>query len=155
MLDIPEGLDGFDLFSNMASMNDTSPRTEILHNIDPISENAAIRVSDYKLVINQNAGWGPNPRNTSETRSDVDDSGPFIFNFEKDPTESRNLYGNESYADVQQQLFDRLAFYNASAHPCSYPDPDPAAQPTPIEGLVVCTQDDGACRNLGVWKPWQ
>ena len=32
-----------------------SPRTEILHNIDPIRKFAAIRVNNYKLIVNQDA----------------------------------------------------------------------------------------------------
>jgi hypothetical protein len=42
-----------------------SPRTEILHNIDPTVPGrpvSAVRVGDYKLIVNQSpSGWGRNP----------------------------------------------------------------------------------------------
>lgn len=56
-------LDGYDMW-DMLSNHDEPVRSEILHNIDPISQIAALRVGDYKLVIGQTyhgawSGWYP------------------------------------------------------------------------------------------------
>ena len=54
-------LDGYDVLTP-AMQDKPSPRTEILHNIDPIGKGRAVRVGELKLMCGQgNAGWGPNP----------------------------------------------------------------------------------------------
>ena len=56
-------IDGLDLWKSL-STHQKSPRTEILHNIDPIpSISAALRIGDYKLLVGdagmQWSGWYP------------------------------------------------------------------------------------------------
>ena len=58
-------IDGVDVWS-MISVGYSSQRFEIFHNFDPLQSNqAALRVGDYKLIINQDIGyfgdWYPRP----------------------------------------------------------------------------------------------
>ncbi|CAG5130887.1 unnamed protein product [Candidula unifasciata] len=51
-------LDGFNSW-DMLNSNGSAVRTEMLHNIDPIANESAIRVGDYKLIVGnlQYPGW--------------------------------------------------------------------------------------------------
>uniref|UniRef100_A0A0B7ANH2 Sulfatase N-terminal domain-containing protein n=1 Tax=Arion vulgaris TaxID=1028688 RepID=A0A0B7ANH2_9EUPU len=58
-----QNLDGFDSWK-MLSLNGSAVRNEMLHNIDPSVDNAAIRVGEYKLLVGNVAaggwdGWYP------------------------------------------------------------------------------------------------
>ena len=50
--DTLQNLDGFDAW-DMLSRNGSAVRGEVLHNIDPISDFAAIRIGDYKLLVGE------------------------------------------------------------------------------------------------------
>ena len=49
-------LDGYNMW-NTISLSEPSPRKEVVHNIDPITKNAAIRIGKYKLIVNQNMNY--------------------------------------------------------------------------------------------------
>ncbi|XP_070575005.1 arylsulfatase J-like [Ptychodera flava] len=48
--ELPQNLDGVNLWDTL-SMGTASPRNEVLHNIDPITQTAALRVGNYKVII--------------------------------------------------------------------------------------------------------
>ena len=54
--DIKIKLDGYNMW-NMISLSKRSPRKEVLHNIDPVTKTAAIRMGKYKLIVNQNMNY--------------------------------------------------------------------------------------------------
>lgn len=49
-------VDGYNMW-DVISLSKPSPRKEVLHNIDPVTKNAAIRVGKYKLIVNQNMNY--------------------------------------------------------------------------------------------------
>ena len=54
--DVKVKLDGYNMW-NMISLSKRSPRKEVLHNIDPVTKTAAIRMGKYKLIVNQNMNY--------------------------------------------------------------------------------------------------
>ncbi len=151
-------LDGFNQW-NTISMNKTSPRKELLHNIDPLHprhgrtyikgtfdqrHRAAIRVGDWKLLTGDPGDdrWTPPPHMAPYVSQPLffEKTGQnlWLFNIKDDPTEHHDL--SEQHPDIVEQLLDRLAFYNSTAVPCRYPDPDPKSNPK---------------LHDGAWGPWQ
>lgn len=64
-------IDGFNVWDAISHENYMSPRFEILHQFDPLQKNqCALRVGDYKLIINQDIGfygdWYPRPAEVGE-----------------------------------------------------------------------------------------
>ncbi len=135
-------LDGFTQW-NTINMNATSPRTELLHNIDPLEpkqgkrdhhgtfdhrQRAAIRVGDWKLIT----GFPGDPVSGKSEKN------LWLFNIKEDPTEHNDL--SDQNPDVVRQLLDRLAYYESTAVKCRYPKSDQTSNPKLHEGA---------------WQPWQ
>ncbi|XP_063784706.1 arylsulfatase I [Pseudophryne corroboree] len=159
-----EGLDGYDMWSSISEGKE-SPRTEILHNIDPLynlarsgsmeegqgvwntAVQASIRVKDFKLLTGDPgySDWIPPQTLTNfpgtwwnlERHTDGARKSVWLFNITADPYERHDLSAQKP--EVVKELLARLAFYNRSAIPVRYPNEDPRGNPE---------------LNGGAWGPW-
>ncbi|GFO46215.1 hypothetical protein PoB_007272000 [Plakobranchus ocellatus] len=136
-------------------------RKEILHNIDiwqPLQGKrlfndtfdtrvrAAIRIGNYKLITGDpgDGNWYPvpatadGPTNPGPTKYSEDAKNVWLFNVALDPVEVIDLSG--SHMDRVHSMLDRLAAYNKTAVPPTYPQSDPQCDPK-LHG--------------GFWGPWQ
>ncbi|XP_067874143.1 arylsulfatase J isoform X1 [Heterodontus francisci] len=157
-------LDGYDIWETI-SEGKPSPRTDILHNIDPLytrvktrsphdgfgiwdtAIQAAIRVRDWKLLTG-NPGfsdWIP-PQTfpnfggkwwNLERVLWAKGKSVWLFNITADPYERVDL--SQQYPEVVKKLLLRLAKYNKTAVPVKYPPKDPRCNPN---------------LNGGAWIPW-
>ncbi|XP_019630639.1 PREDICTED: arylsulfatase B-like isoform X2 [Branchiostoma belcheri] len=141
-------LDGFDVWDAI-SIGKTSPRKELLHNIDPFydaqmisysamphdniintSVYAAIRSADWKLLTGyQGAGWMRRRPTYDgfEESADPPDKHLWLFNIRSDPQERTDL--SKIHPDIVQDLLEKLARYNKTAVPIFWPDPDRRVNP--------------------------
>uniref|UniRef100_UPI00398F5688 arylsulfatase I-like n=1 Tax=Pristiophorus japonicus TaxID=55135 RepID=UPI00398F5688 len=157
-------LDGYDLWPTI-SEGKKSPRTEILHNIDPLYNHAklgsweeghrlwntaiqaAIRVGPWKLLTGDPgySDWIPPQRlpnfpgswwNLERQRAGLRRS-MWLFNITADPYERREV--SAQHPGVVKRLLARLAHYDQTSIPVRYPAEDPRANPE---------------LNGGAWGPW-
>ena len=143
-------LDGYNQWDTI-SHGAPSPRTEILHNINPgISVanvtnqfRAAIRVGDLKLIIGHagNGSWIPPPNMPCPGLCHdpiIAHYGTWLFNITADPEERNDL--SSEHPEKVAELMSRLEVYNRTAVPVCYPPPDPQANPA-LHG--------------NAWVPWE
>ncbi|OCT86357.1 arylsulfatase I [Xenopus laevis] len=159
-----EGLDGYDVWGAISEGKE-SPRTEVLHNIDPLynlaksgsieegqgiwntAVQASIRVKDFKLLTGDPgySDWIPPQTLTNfpgswwnlERHTDGTRKSLWLFNITADPFERHEL--SSSKPEVVKELLVRLAHYNRTAIPVRYPAEDPRGNPE---------------LNGGAWGPW-
>ncbi|KAM4892357.1 arylsulfatase I [Sylvia borin] len=159
-----QGLDGYDVWPAISEGKE-SPRTEILHNIDPLYNHAkygsledgfgiwntavqaSIRVGEWKLLTGDPgySDWIPPQTLTNfpgswwnlERLTDGPRKSVWLFNITADPYERYDL--SEQRSDVVRTLLMRLVHYNRTAIPVRYPAENPRAHPD---------------FNGGAWGPW-
>ncbi|XP_042900784.1 arylsulfatase B isoform X2 [Parasteatoda tepidariorum] len=136
-------LDGYDMWDTLRG-NKPSPRSEVLLNIDPIHQNSALRVGQYKIIQgkmydgNWNGWYGPSGRkNVSEVICGPKPANastncqptvrPCLFNIEDDPCEYYNLAAVKP--EILTALLKRLSEYNSTAVPPGNKPMDPMSNP--------------------------
>ncbi|XP_042737680.1 arylsulfatase I [Lagopus muta] len=158
------GLDGYNVWPAISEGKE-SPRTEILHNIDPLYNHAkygsledgfgiwntavqaSIRVGEWKLLTGDPgySDWIPPQTLTNfpgswwnlERLTDGLRKSVWLFNITADPYERYDL--SEQRPDIVRALLTRLVHYNRTAIPVRYPAENPRAHPD---------------FNGGAWGPW-
>ncbi|KAG8128528.1 hypothetical protein E2320_015365 [Naja naja] len=159
-----DGLDGYNVWPAISEGKE-SPRTEILHNIDPLYNHAkygslengfgiwntavqaSLRVGDWKLLTGDPgySDWIPPQTLTNfpgswwnlERLTDGVRQSVWLFNITADPYERYDL--SDQHPDVVKALLLRLVHYNQTAIPVRYPAANPRAHPD---------------FNGGAWGPW-
>ncbi|XP_060066093.1 arylsulfatase B-like [Ylistrum balloti] len=149
-------LDGVDQWKTL-SQGSTSPREILLHNIDPLTRpigervyndtfdtrvRAALRWKQWKILTGNpgNGSWVPGECSGLETKrgsGGEPTKNLWLFDLSRDPNEMDDL--SDVYPDISKKLLGMLADANRTAVPCSYPDPDPKANPSNFGGF---------------WGPW-
>ena len=150
-------LDGYDVWRSISD-GEPSPRTEILHNIDPMAPlygfrwnlsefdnrvTAAIHVGNWKLITGDpfNGTWTAPPEDPmlhSILDPERKSKNIWLFDLSTDPEEKTDL--SDQRQDVAVELLNRLAEYNAEAAPVRFPMLDRNCDPQ-LHG--------------GVWGPWR
>ncbi|CAI5766753.1 arylsulfatase I [Podarcis lilfordi] len=159
-----DNLDGYNVWPAISEGKE-SPRTEILHNIDPLYNHAkygslergfgiwntavqaSVRVGDWKLLTGDPgySDWIPPQTLTNfpgswwnlERLTDGLRKSVWLFNISADPYERYDL--SDQRPDVVRALLIRLVRYNQTAIPVRYPAENPRAHPD---------------FNGGAWGPW-
>ncbi|XP_025088345.1 arylsulfatase I-like [Pomacea canaliculata] len=125
----PPGMDGVSQWESIVN-NEASRRKEFVYNIDEISQHAAIRVGDWKLIQGSPGnytGWYPPPSVGSAVHeANYTESGPNTFrlyNLKDDPYEQKDLVTKKP--DVLEMMKTRLEEWRKNLVPANYPANDP------------------------------
>lgn len=156
-------LDGFNQWKAI-TQEQPSPRTEILHNIDPLffrgqqfngqlngasgfntSVHAAFRSGPWKILTGDPGfdEWVKPPEyvqkleETTATKRKVSPSSIQLYHIETDPYEEHEL--SEYFPSVVEEMLARLVAYNKTAVPVNFPKGDPRSNPSNLGGF---------------WGPW-
>ena len=156
-------LDGKDLWSVLSTGQGESPRTEILHNYDPMASPgnhgccgyAGLRSFEWKLLVNPGGpdGWYPPPDWHGKAQLTATDgvrlntglvehmkeinTTVYLFRPREDPEERHEI--SAQFPDITQQLLTRLHQLMAEALPDGHRGTDPASNPKNFNGF---------------WTPW-
>jgi len=112
-------IDGVNQWGTLLGESD-SARDTILYNIDPIANNAAIRMGDFKLIVGNPEQQIP--QNATEEKQKL------LFNLKDDPTESNDL--TAFFPETVVLLEEILSMYEEGMVQPDYPDSDPASKPS-------------------------
>jgi len=112
-------IDGVNQWGTLLGASEPA-RDTMVYNIDPINNNAAIRMGDFKLIIGDPAA------NINMTRKE--DRPRILFNLKDDPYEELDV--SENFPDTVLLLEDLMNVYEESMVAPDYPDRDPASAPS-------------------------
>jgi len=150
----PVPVDGVDQWAAI-TQGLPSPRTEVVHNINSLGNDGAIRVGKWKLMTghpwtgqyNANDGWWAPPEMGGGYEPSPEEqpclAHPCLFDLESDPYEKVDLSRNSTHAAVLEALLARFEVLRRSE--------------VSREAAGLCTDvPDGCVANEkgGVWEPW-
>ena len=130
-------LDGFDMWDVLSSNQDMSPRTEVLYDINPIFQTAALRVKNMKIIFDfqgSNKDWYVPPQNQPvQMTGNPNCTENQILATESDlPTLISNVLGHDFHTgslivvDCGERPRDVLSICDPSSAPCLFDlDRDP------------------------------
>ncbi|PSN49060.1 hypothetical protein C0J52_10596 [Blattella germanica] len=115
MTDLPQDLDGKDQWAAFAS-NGTSPRKNILLNIDEVLKNAAIRDGDWKLVIVMSSPTWQSLKTISRTLNVASENQ--INDLRKAATVRCGEQENKSETNCNPSVTKQPCLFNIALDPC-------------------------------------
>ena len=130
-------LDGFDMWDVLSSNQDMLPRTEVLYDINPIFQTAALRVKNMKIIFDfqdSNKDWYIPPQNQPvQITGNPNSTENQILATESDlPTLISNVLGHDFHTgspivvDCGERPRDVLSICDPSSAPCLFDlDKDP------------------------------
>jgi arylsulfatase A-like enzyme len=119
-----DGVDQWDWMTRASegsiAPSETAPRTELLYNTDPTNGVAAVRVGEWKLIVNASSRvswylggtWGESVCYDEPTGTE------YLFNVDEDEEEAHDLA--PKYPEIVSKLKQKLAEYIESAAPITY-----------------------------------
>eukprot|EP00035_Acanthoeca_spectabilis_P032755 m.20201 g.20201 ORF g.20201 m.20201 type:complete len:549 (-) comp5549_c0_seq1:372-2018(-) len=148
----PVPVDGVDQWSAITA-GTSPPRSELVHNINSLGNEGAIRVGKWKLLkgwpscdcYNANDGWWAPPEMGGKYEPSPEEhpceSHPCLFDLDADPEERFDLAQNRT--DVLQQLIARYEELQKS-------------EVSKVDAKLCVDVPNGCVANqaLGVWQPW-
>lgn len=117
---------------NMLKNSQPSARTQFVYNIDHLSNMAAIRYGNYKLLhgnTGSHNGWYPVPGMGEDEEAPAPPKNSYqLYDIDADPQERHDL--SKSQPDQLAKMVKVLKDWRATGVPAFYPPPDPASDPS-------------------------
>lgn len=119
-------IDGLDQWQSLKDESVNAVRQGLLYNIDPIFDNAAIRVGNMKLIVGEPNGWRPPLNEMSGTTIR-------LFNISSDPNEHFNIA--DEHPDIVKELMKGINDYRSTMIKPSVADNEASGNPNNFGGF--------------------